>query len=191
MATPRAKKAKALTLEEKLAGASRSEHVVTVCVNGRLSGEIERLDSDLAEARKRVPDTMAQAGDLRKMAERIEALREEMEAYNIAFTLRGLSRVDNNKLKAAHPPRKGNDEDRLRGFDESSFFVPLVRACIVEPELTDVQYEHLVNNMSDGEFSKLALGAYAATEGGVSVPFSSAASSVLRSFDATSSPQSA
>lgn len=190
MGTPVAKKSKTLTFAEKRAAASRQERSIPVCLAGALVGQVEALDLELVEARKNA-QTLGAQGDVRKLAERIQSLREQMESLTEVFRLRGLSRPENVKLKADHPPRQGNKVDEQLGFNEETYYPALIHACLVEPAMTVEEWTELQDELAEGEFTKLGVAAWQATTGAVSIPFSLAASAVLRNSDATSQPQSA
>lgn len=172
-------------LSALLGSAALPERTVEVCLRGDLQAEVEELSRELQQARNGAT-TLADRGDLRKLAEQIEKTREAMLESTVVFRLRGLNRTAYSNLLAAHPPRDGHTGDSAAGFDVDAFFPALIRACITEPDLTDEQWTHLLEVLSSGQFDSLYDAALAVCRRKVDVPFSFAASATLLASDETS-----
>lgn len=185
MTSSKSKNDEPLSLDDLIDAAELPGRVVSVCLRGDLVAQIEDLDAQLVEKRK-LGQTLADAGDARLLAEQIEQLRAEMQRHSVQFHLRGLTRPEKQALEAKHPPRDGNDNDKAMGFNEETFYVPLIRACLVEPEISDAQWAKLEPRLSDGQIEELARAAWHVTTGAVRVPFSSAAFKTLRRSEETS-----
>lgn len=170
-------------LSALLDSAALPERTVEVCLRGDLQAEVEELSRELQQARA---TTLADRGEMRKLAEQIEKTREAMLDSTVVFRLRGLNRAAYSSLMVGHPPRDGNDGDATVGYNADAFFPALIRACMVEPDLTDEQWDRLVEVLSSGQFDALADAALAVCRRKVDVPFSFAASATLLASDETS-----
>lgn len=164
--------------ESILAAARLPEKSVPLCLRGDLMAEVQALESQLEDSRD---VTLADRGNARKVAEQIEALREEMVAGTYVFRVRGLSRTEWASLVASNPPRKDSDVDSAMGYNFESFFPALVQRCLIDPVLDQGGFDDLLDKLSDGQFQELADAAVAVCRRKVDVPFSLAASATLRS----------
>lgn len=176
-------------LDTQLDEASLPEKTVEVCLRGDLVAQVEDLERELRDLRTNT-ETMADQGRARKVAERIEAARAEMSAKAIVFRFRGLDRHGWAQLLTDCPPRDGVATDKALGYNPETFYPALIRRCLVEPQVTDEQWERLDARLSSGQFDSLADTALAVSRRKVDVPFSFAASATLRSSAETSPPQS-
>jgi hypothetical protein len=174
-----------LAFADILDKAKPAERTVRLCLRGDLVGEFEDFERQLGQARAREADSLAGTG-ARRIAEAMEALREQMDEQSVTFRLRTLPRRPYQDLVKAHPPRRddaGNilKEDAGYEINAETFWFALARACLVEPEMTDEQYTHLVDDiLSDRQFEQLAITAYNLCRGSVDIPFSLAASELTR-----------
>jgi hypothetical protein len=165
----------------------RLEKQVRICTRGDLVAEFERLEDALsqqieADETADAFDKGAQANDL---AAQIEALREQMKASTIVFTLRALPRGRLRELIDEHPPRKDEDgephhADRESGVNESTFWDPFVRECVVSPTMTPARWAKLDAILSDRQFQQLTSVAWDVNREKVDVPFSRAVSRLRR-----------
>lgn len=176
-----------MDITEALAGAKLPEKTVPICLRGDLQAEFERLEAQLVEAQRDRSDSLSAGGRARELAERIEALRQEMTASTVTFVLRALPRHSRDadtptwtKLVAAHPPRDDNQLDRSMGVNEETFAPTLVRACTVDPALSVEQWARLDEALTEFQFQKLFNTAWSLNARDVDVPFSHAASTILR-----------
>lgn len=171
---------------EKLKAARLPEAVVPIVMRGDLAAERERLQRQVDEAKARKADSLAGAGTA-DLEERLREVADEMRESVVEFRLRALprtkrpgdSRASFAELKAAHPPRETNGEmireDIMAGFVNAETFPdPLVKASIVDPPLTDEDWDNL--DISQGQFDELVTAAWTLNQGRVDIPFSSAAS---------------
>lgn len=167
-----------------LADAKLPEKTVPVCLRGDLVADFEAADRELEQAQKKPSTSLAGSGTA-TLLERLEALEAEMAEHTYTFRLRAMPRHAWRELMAAHPPRKGDDgelviEDRITGANRTTVFEPLVRASIVDPELTDAQFAELVGKLTDRQFEDLTTAAWDLNQGSVDIPFSRAASRARR-----------
>lgn len=177
---------KSVHWRDKIKAARLPETVVPVVLRADLAAEREQLQRDLDEARERGATSLAGAGTA-ELEQRLRQVSEEMRDSVINFRLRALPRSRRpgdhrpsfTELKAQHPPReKDGDmlrEDVLAGFINSETFPdPLVRHSIVDPPLTEEDWEQL--ELSQGQFDELVTAAWVLNQGKVDVPFLSAGS---------------
>lgn len=184
-----------MNLDDILAGAKPAERTTPLCLRGDLVAQIEDLERQLAEAQQSDRgDSLASGGPARALAEEIEALREQMRDGTVVFRLRSIGRRAFQALIAAYPPRRDDDGrpldgDARLGANAETVWDPVLRASLVEPELNPDQLTHILDEvLSDGQYDRLAALAWAVNRGEVDVPFSSAASRLLRTSAAGSNP---
>jgi hypothetical protein len=166
-----------------LAEAKLPERTVMICLRGDLAAEHEHAERELAEAAKTASDSLAGSG-VGEIADRIDALEGQMREHSYEFRLRALKRPDWRALVDQHQPRKGDDglvvpTDRI-GVDVSTFYDAILRACLVDPELTDEEFAQLLDSITDRQYDELTEAAWALNRKEVDIPFSRAASEVKR-----------
>lgn len=188
-----------------LRSSRRAERSVPVCLRGDLVAEFEELDRKLAAA---AAAAAAKPNDSRlntksvteahRIAEQMLALQEQMRHFTVDFRLRALAPKRWAELTAEHPPRKGDDgkvhEQDSTGVNMATFFEPLLRESIVYPTLDDEAWDLLMGRaepteedpdadkrgLTDAQVDTLSGPAWALNRRTVDVPFSSAASRILR-----------
>lgn len=169
-----------MDIKTLLKQAKRRTATVEVCLRGDLAGEYEQLERDL----EKLPKSNKLGGDpeRQRIAAEMERLRAEMQDGTVPFVLQALPDTAFQRLVDEHPPRRNGDEVDARdadgGYNRATFFDALIRACIVEPELDDDDWQLLLgeDGMSAGQ--KVTLWSEASRINGqsVDVPFSPAAS---------------
>lgn len=159
------------------------ERTVPICLRGDLAADHEQLERQLAQAEKTGATSLegSGAGDL---ADRILAVEADMREHTYEFRLRALPRARWRALVAEHPPRKDDDggvvdADRI-GVNADTFYDAIVRACLVDPELTDGEWETLTGALTDRQCDDLAEAAWDLNRRDVDIPFSRAASRMRR-----------
>lgn len=184
-------------IEAALEGAKRPEKTVPLCLRGDLQGEWETLERQLRDARRNAETDARLTGNSepRRLAEQLDKLTEQMHESTVTFRLRGLSRTRYHNLLTAHPPTQGDEDEQMLGFAPVTFWPDLVRACTVAPEVTERQWARLLGGtwtddkgnaveedgtLTAGQFEKLREAAAALNVRAPDVPFSSAASEILR-----------
>lgn len=177
---------KTQSVKDKIKAAKLPEKTVQICLHNDLQAEFERLDRELAEARNRPDESLAGTG-AREIAEKIEALREQMRDHTVEFRMRARPRPEWKALIKAHPPRHEADgslheDDKYIGVNTETFYEALVRASVVEPELDEEDWAALLDEaLTDRQFNDLAEAAWSLNRREVKVPFSHAASRTLNS----------
>lgn len=172
------------SIEDVLAQARPKATTVRVCLRGDLLAEHDRLEAELAEVRRQDalsnrPSTAAE------VAGRIEALQAQIEASSVQFTFHAVGQKRWTDLLVEHPP---SEEDREEGaaFDRRTFPVAALAASCVEPAMTQEQAARLYEVCNFGQWEQLWGACIAANVEGTSVPFSFAASAVLRGYETSS-----
>lgn len=175
------------TFAEKLAKAKLPRRTVEICLAGDLVAEFENLERQLDEAARRpASDSIEDDGGVTAIAEQMEALRQQMREDSHTFVVQALPRPAYQRLKDEHPPRESEDgeirrEDVILDANYDTFLTPLLRASLVDPVLDDATWADLESKISDSQFNALVNAAVTVNKGGLSVPFSRAASAILSS----------
>ncbi|OQO89932.1 hypothetical protein B1813_19015 [Saccharomonospora piscinae] len=168
-----------------LESAKLPEATVQLCLRGDLQAEWETLERKLSEAKQRGDRRLTGSAEEAALARQMRELEQQMESSTLTVLLRALPRKPWRKLVESHPPRKGNDADRMLGLDSSTFFDDLVAQCIVEPVLDAGQLEALLDKLTDAQFGKLSDAAWGLNRRDVNVPFSRTASRITTNSDGT------
>lgn len=162
--------------------ASLAETTLTLCLNGKLRAQYDRLRADIDErTADNAPDPSDERLSTRPYVDPqqpdLDRLAEEIRKHSVEFTLRALPKPEWNDLFLKHPPRtdkqtgRRNERDRF-GVNYDTFFPALVRSAIAHPELTDDRWTRLFNALSDAQFNKLANAAWDLNQVDDDVPFS-------------------
>jgi hypothetical protein len=168
-----------------LADAKLPERTVVICLRGDLVADHEAAERELEQAERQALNSLAGTG-AGPIIERIEALETEMREHSYEFRLRALPRPAWLKLCTEHPPRRDEesgeivDADRRLGVNAETFYTAIIRACLIDPVLTDEQWQQLDGSLTDRQFDELSGAAWALNRGAVDVPFSRAASLMKR-----------
>lgn len=171
-----------LTAEEIIRGGSRPTTTVPVCMHADLTAEHEELERQLQAALTKPRDSLAAGGNATEISERIKALEEQMREHTVVFKFQALRRPDFKKLIAEHPPRREpdgtlNERDKHLLFNVDTIFAALIRACCIEPDLSDEVWALLLDEkLTDRQFDQLSDAAWYLNRGEVDVPLSRAAS---------------
>jgi hypothetical protein len=177
-------------LDALLASAKLPETTVPLCLRGDLQAEHETLERQLTDLRARNSRKLAGGSDETGLAQRLTALEEQMESSTITLRLRALQRRPWRELVESHPPRKGDEGDKVLGINQSTFLDALIGGCVVEPEMDAERLTTLLDKLSDAQFDKLAAAAWSLNRRDVGVPFSRTASLITQSSGGTSRQQS-
>lgn len=182
------------SFKELLADARLPRRIVSVCMRGDLTAEVQRLEDSLQESQQSSgPARLSDGGRDEVVAQELEDLRQQMLAESVQIELEALSANAWRALKAKHPlPSNPTPTDSVVGADTTPFFNEAVRVSIVDPKVDADDWEKLTTVLSEGEWSKLVEAVYALNEEPVSVPFSQLAWQTLQrlSVDSTSPQKS-
>lgn len=113
------------------------------------------------------------------LAEEIQSVEAEIEATQVKFTLRAMSKHRWRELCDTHPPRKGNQYDLMLGYDPASVWDDAVRVCLVDPEFDDVSWAEFMRVCNPSEWDELVAVARSVNRSVVDVPKSDLASRIL------------
>lgn len=157
-------------------GGALPQKVVPVCLAANLVDEYERMEDELAKEAERVSDSLA-GGRAAELRQQLGAMKEQMQESTVDFRFRALPSPKYKSLRRAHPPRKNEDgspveRDAILRVNEDTFFIPLMRACLVEPALDDETFRVLVEErLSDGQLERLTTEVWRLNSSRVDLPF--------------------
>ena len=161
-----------------LSGAKLPEKLVTVCLRGDLAADFERLEVDLEQVRGIQSNSLEGNGEA-EILDKMDTLRTQMldESYDVV--MRAKPRAEWRSLVAEFPPRKTDDgsiddRDVILGVNVETFFDGIVRACMVDPELNDDDWNDFQKVLTDKQFATLADAAWSVNRSDVDIPFSPA-----------------
>lgn len=167
------------TFDDIMASAKPRETSVTICVAGDLAGQHEALNEQLIAAQRQKVTSIEGNPEAVSLAQQIRDLEQQMQAATHTFTFRALPARKWSDLLAEHPARDDKDER----YNAETLPLALVKACLVEPDLTAAQVDTLTDALSDGAFDEMFDAAWRANRSGPSVPFSRAASALLQNSE--------
>jgi len=143
----------------------------TVPLRQGLRAQIEDLENELAQAAEGAPKRMGAASPLKELAERIEALREQMKASEVTFRFRALSYEDREQIRVDMRGRDDADEINLRA---------IAAMCFEPAGLNHGDFRKIRTKLGVNIFEQtIDEAATKASGGDWSVPFSFAASHIL------------
>ncbi|GGM27175.1 hypothetical protein GCM10011608_09950 [Micromonospora sonchi] len=169
--------------------ASPRETVVPLCLNGKLRAEYEAVKARIEERAAHADDgdDLPEGDDRLATRKRepepdpeqslLDDLEEKMRAHTVPFKLRALGRQEWADLFSQHKPRREGQTGKLDPRDSmnvnsTTFFPALVRASVVEPEMSPERWAKLDKVLSDAQFDKLATAAWLLNRVEEDVPFS-------------------
>lgn len=162
-----------------------AERVIPVCTRADLAAEHEALDAKLTTLLERPNPKLGDDGraDLRR---RLLELEDQMTAATYPFRLRAMPQRRFKAFRDGHPPRKDekgdiDPRDKVLFVNTETIWEPLVRACLVDPQLDDPAWERLIESLTNRQFEEQAWTAWKLNRGEIDVPFSLAASQLTTS----------
>ena len=166
-----------------MAEARLPERTVQICLRGDLVADHEAAERELERAEKAAITSLAGNGTA-EIADRIQALEEQMREHTYAFRLRAMPKPKFRAIVAAHPSRRDDegrviDADRL-GVNSETFFDALILTCLVDPELTAEEFGELADVLTENQYDHLSTAAWNLNKDEVDIPFSLAASRTRR-----------
>lgn len=167
-------------VDDFLSNLRMPEDEVPICVRGDLQARFEELQRQLDVAR-RTPESDSLAGsggEVRRIAEEIEAVRQEMQAHVRVFVLRALPHKEWSDLLKDHKPRP---QDHPADFNRETFPTAALAACAVKPRMNTAQAGKLIDAVTTGQWRTLWEAILGLNGGSGDVPFSAAASAILSS----------
>lgn len=175
------------TIGEILAEATPKTVTVRVCLRGDLLARHAYLEQELAAAR-RLDETENRLPEARGIAEQIQALETEIEGSLVQFTFQCIGQRAWTDLLLEYPPtaeqkEQWREEGIGYGFNPETFPPVAVAKAAIEPKMTEADAESLYRLMSFNEWQRLWGACLAANVEAADVPFSLAASAVLRGYE--------
>jgi hypothetical protein len=171
------------SFKELVAEARLPEATVPICLRGDLVADHELAERELGLAQKQATESLAGNGAA-AIAERIEGLEAQMREHTYPFRFRALPRREWRALVAAHEPRRNDDNEIVdadrAGVNAETFYDAMIRACLVDPELTDEEWAALNEALTDRQYCDISDAAWMLNRREVDIPFSLAASRMKR-----------
>lgn len=137
-----------------LSKGSRPEADVPICLVGDLAARYQAAAEELvqvaADPNRSIDDARAA-----ELTAELDRLQQQMEGATRTFRLRALPADDYLEMQVKHPPRDGNEVDQRLGCNRSTFLPALVKASTVSPELTDEQWDALLDKLSSRQWDEL------------------------------------
>lgn len=166
-----------MNIDELLSSARLAEETVPICLRPDLLDDYNAAVTALDAAEKaHATDGSLDGSDKAAAAALVDELRDQMLDASVRFTVRALPRRRWTALLGEHPPREGDEMDARTGFNRDTFYDALVRECVVEPQLSDEQWDTLDAALSTAQFAALKTTAMVINSADVDVPFLLAAS---------------
>lgn len=168
-----------MDVKELIKGARLPETQVPLCLRTDLVTEYEQVTRELEKAREAAAQSLAgSGGTVQALDERLAGLRAEMRESTLTLTLRALPSARYQALVDKHPPRlvdeKVDRRDRVFGFNVDAFFPALAKACTVDPQLDDEDWEALLGDdgkLTDAQVGTLTDAAWKLNRKDVDLPF--------------------
>lgn len=176
MSTSRSKPKTEPTLDDITEAITPAEKIVSICVAGSLYAEHQRLEDELEEIQAESSSRMNGGDKARAIAKRIVAVEDEMRAKTFEFTVRQIGRLEWREMLADHQTQGAP----VFGMFAEELRPAAVRASTVKPAMDDEEkFKRFWDKIGAGQ-DVLFQAAWDVNQVGVSVPFSAAASVLLR-----------
>lgn len=180
-----------IDIDEVIAGAKLPERTIPLCLRGDLQAEWEDLQRKLTVEQENTADeSLAGNPKVRELADRMEAIGQEMAAHEVVFRFKGLGAKTYSDLIAANMAPEDKREESHEGLDWSTYPTALIAACAIDPVMTVEQAEKLSEAVTNRQWDDMFQTALACNRSQVSIPFSLSASAI-RAATAPSSKQPA
>lgn len=162
---------RALLQDRKSSTKGRASRRMAICLSAELSADLEDAERELIEA-KEAADAGRKTGDSRlakmpgdpELDKRVEAAEKAVataekaaDAASVIITFTALKAHEYDELLKKHPPRDGNDLDKIADYDRDAFPDALMAASASpkvednEGNLVDIDIHDLIDGMSNGE----------------------------------------
>lgn len=170
-------------IEAWLAEAELPERSVSLCLQGSLVAEYERLDAQLRQAAQ-TAGSLAGDSPAQQIAAQMEVLHERMLADARILRFRALPPRVFSDLRAKQPLEKKPDQTDDEHADAYHVWVcGIVAASCVDPVMTAEQVDRLSQTLSDGLWRLVTAAAWDVNTSAQDIPFSAAASALTRLSD--------
>lgn len=173
-------------IESIIDDAEPAETAITLCIKGKLRAKYDQLEAQLGSLTETVTSL---AGDATKqgIAAEMADLVEQMHTWQRSFALRAVTpRRAWRNLLAKRPVKTPGMDDEQYADLYHPWVCGMVAASAAEPAMSAEQVARLADKLSDGDWQKLANAAWMVNDDSQDIPFSAAASALLRSSGARS-----
>ncbi|MGP9490050.1 hypothetical protein ACT3R5_15970 [Glutamicibacter sp. AOP5-A2-7] len=165
----------------------RPEQVVSLCLDGGLVAEHDRLQVEIEEAGKKytADRRLTSVNPVVELNRKLADLYERQKAETVHFTLRGLRRDVWDGLKTANPARKDNVLDERYGYDvdaivDAAMSTEGTIAGVVDADGEPVEFTHeewagLSADFTRGQWASFQVPVLELNGSVPSIPFSHAA----------------
>lgn len=150
----------------------------TISLRTDLVAEWEKLRDEFKTAPADAP-SLGEVPPRTAIAQRLEALREELAKHQVTFTFEALSAPEYSKLLERHPGKKGEN------LNEETFIPALIARCCVDPKMTDEQAGKLIGKLSTGQVRELYAAAISVNQNVVDIPFDASVYAATLADDAS------
>lgn len=164
--------------------AAMPERSVELCLRGDLYAAWQAKDAELTNEIMHA-ESLGEPDHITALRGEVKALEEQMRAATLTVLLRAVPKETFDQLLLANPPRDENQQDQIAGFNRDALNNDLIRACIIEPEMTDERWGKLTRKITSHQYQELLDAANAVNFNPVDVPFSFAASAKQSVSDAS------
>lgn len=164
----------------------RPEQIVSLCLDGALVAEAEKLELEIEEAGKKLTADrrITSVNPVIELNKKLAEVYEKQKANTAVFKLRGLRRAQWDELKTANPARKDSRVDDQYGYNVDAIIDAAMstEGTIVEvtengeaAEFTHRDWEAFAADLTRGQWAEFQLPIIELNGALPSVPFSHAA----------------
>jgi hypothetical protein len=174
------------SIKERLAAAKLPERSLQVCLRGDLAAEFDDLERQLKDARQDGTRRLAAKSESAEIVEKMAALQDQMRAELVTLRIRALPRSEWQALVRQHPPRDGEEADKILGANLTALMEEAIPRCVVEPEMDTDDWATFNDVLSSGDYDRLLNVVFDVNRSGADIPKSRLASLVMTESDAGS-----
>lgn len=159
------------------------EEQTQICLRPDLLDAWEEATTELAEQQAADVGSprlgSAASKSAQKLAAKVQSIEAEIEATAIHFRFRAMSKDKWQALCANHPPRSGNDMDRMVGYDRDGVLDAAVRECLIDPVFDQAAWAEFLEVCNPSEWEELRSTVNSVNRSVVDAPKSVLASRIL------------
>ncbi len=167
-----------MNIDDVLDQVQLPQATATISLRADLVAEWEKLRDEFSAA-PAAGTSLADASPRAELAQKLEALREELAKHQVTFTFQALSGPAYSKLLEKHPGKHGEN------VDEEALIPALIAHCCIDPKMTSDQAGKLVGKLSTGQIRELYAAAVAVNQNVVDIPFDASVYAATMADDAS------
>jgi len=156
-------------IEDLLAKVKPATASVRLCLRGDLLGDLDLVNDDLDQYDGWEPSSLSDTDPRTELQARKAEIEAAMRTESATFTFRSIGDKAWSDLLAAHPARKGKEEEE--NWDATTFPTALLAASAVEPAMTLEQAGQLMDGLTLNQRNTLFGASMSANVREVSIPF--------------------